>query len=40
MSNWWRVSYLLFGDFEGFQVVADNAELLLKLDDFAGIRDT
>jgi len=30
--NW---SYLLFADFEGFQVVAHHTQLLLKLDDFA-----
>lgn len=27
--------YLLLGDFQGLQVVADNAQLLFKLDDFA-----
>lgn len=29
-------AYLLLGDFQGLQVVANDTEFLLKLDDFAG----
>lgn len=31
-----KLFYLLLRDFQGLQVVADNAQLLFKLDDFAG----
>lgn len=31
-------TYLFLGDFQGFQVVTDHAELFFKLDDFAEIK--
>ena len=36
--DWFKLTYLLLGNFKGFQVVTNDAQLFFKLNDFAEIK--